>query len=154
VQGLNPQLRLSLPAPLQAFLENGSSRCDIHFLWDPPKNLVPIAQSLFARGGHIFGGTCLCDAARLVQWQEWCREGAEETWIADEPREREFWLNSAPFAFMSNGDFLALDVRGKPEDPPVVYLCHDGMSFQLTVSFDEFRGVGATLLHRPRLLRV
>jgi hypothetical protein len=135
---LDVALPRPLPAPLLAFLEYGSGGCDLHYLWGPPKESVPLMEAALSRGSYFFGGLPICDAGQLAKWQAWCQEGAAETWIAEDPRQKEMWLHAVPFAFMSSGDFVALDVAAESEDPPVVYLYHDDASVRLASSFDNF----------------
>src|SRR5690606_3310082 len=88
--------------------------------------------------GEVFGGVEFADAERLLQWQDWCREAAEETWIADEPDEQERWWQSFPFAALANGDFVAIDMSSGTEARPVVCLCLSGQSAVIAPSFDAF----------------
>ena len=52
---------------------------------------------------------------------------------------------SVPFARMPNHDFLALDPEPDVDDPPVVYLSHDGESKLIAASFASFLGEWARL---------
>ena len=134
---LNESLRLKIPGPVERFLRHGSGCCVSHYFWEPPEPEAVQLRRILGRS-DVFGGVPLCDSEKLSQWQEWCVEGATETWIGDEPEDKALWLRAFPFAFMSHGDFLALDLEQGAGEPPVVYLCHDEESRILSPSFDEF----------------
>ena len=134
---LDKSLRLKIPPPVARFLEHGSGGCMTHYLWEPTGQPAGRLRTILNRP-YVFGGAPLCDSQRFAQWQEWCVEGATETGIADWPEEKALWLRAFPFAGMSDGDFLALDLERGTADPPVVYLCHDDQSRMLSRSFDDF----------------
>jgi hypothetical protein len=134
---LDKSLRLKIPRPVAQFLERGSGGCVSHYFWEPTGPQAERLRSILDRQ-YVFGGVPLCDSRNLAQWQDWCVEGATETGLADEPAEKSLWLRAFPFAFMSHGDFLALDLEHGSGDPPVVYLCHDNKSRLLSRSFDDF----------------
>src|SRR5690348_13235314 len=53
---LEATLPYRLPPPLRAFLERGSSGCDIHYLWGPPREFVALMEAALSRGSYLFGG--------------------------------------------------------------------------------------------------
>ncbi len=63
--------------------------------------------------------------------------GCNETWIVDEPEEKRIWLNAFPLV-RPNGDMLALDLREKETNPPVINLAHEDESRIIAESFDRF----------------
>jgi hypothetical protein len=137
LEDLGKSLRLEVPRPVARFLAEGSGRCTCHYRWEPTGQQARRLRGVLGRK-DVFGQLSLCDSGQLARWQEWCVEGATETGLADEPEDKALWLRAFPFAFMSHGDFLALDLEGGAEDPPVTYLCHDDKSRVLNRSFDDF----------------
>jgi hypothetical protein len=84
-------------------------------------------------------GEITMDEGMLWKLKKECERWATDTWIAEEPEEQTKWDKAIPFAALSNGDFLALDSRGAPEDRlPVLYLNHEDTSEILSPSFEQF----------------
>jgi hypothetical protein len=137
IERLNESLRVKIPRPIARFLKEASGGCMIHFSWAPEGAQAEALQKAIGRD-WFFADAPFCDSEKLGQWQEWTLEGATEMWIAEEPEEKALWMPAFPIAFMSDGDFLALDLRQASDDPPVVFLCHDDKSFLVSPSFDDF----------------
>jgi hypothetical protein len=137
LEGLNESLRVKIPRPIARFLKEASGGCKIHFVWEPEGSQLQALQKAIGRD-FFFSDGPLCDSEKLRQWQEWTLEGATEMWIAEEPEEKAVWMAAFPFVFMSDGDFLALDLRQGSDDPPVVFLCHEDKYCLVSPSFDEF----------------
>lgn len=123
-QAVKPE---TLPRVYQKFLEQGSSGIDYHFNWQPEG-----AEEAISGGARLFM------ADKLVADLQSCKEWATDTWIADSEEDRELWLNGLPFAALANGDYLALDLRPKVDDPPVLYLSHDDASSEIAPSLTAF----------------
>jgi hypothetical protein len=88
-------------------------------------------------GDRIYGGTNLCELSSFPEWSKDCQTCALETWIAEEPDQKQLWLGSLPIAALKNGDYLA--TGAEPEaDPPVIYLSHDEVSGVIAPSFTRF----------------
>jgi len=45
---------------------------------------------------------------------------------AFKPDDCEAWQNAFPFISIGNGDVIACDVSGALDDPPIIYLDHEG----------------------------
>jgi hypothetical protein len=87
---------------------------------------------------ELWGGALFINAADLSQHLLNCRDWAEETWVAEYPQDKNFWLNSVPFVEMNNGDYLSLDTTEEKDNPSVVYLSYDDESFIIAESFTDF----------------
>jgi hypothetical protein len=98
------------------------------------RNLFPRSTSL--RGGAAFGPV---DDMPMFRGQaaDWV-EGFEEAGL---PGLARTWREALPFISVGNGDFIALDIAAagdSPDDPPVVYLSHDGDGGMLGKSLSDF----------------
>ncbi len=128
-----------IPQELANFWLIGSRHCDCTYICEDAKSeIVPQIETIFGSFQEIYGGASLIDAADLPQHLINCRGWAEETWVAEYPQDKNFWLNSVPFAEMNNGDYLALDITEAKDNPFVVYLSHDDESFVIAESFTDF----------------
>ena len=128
-----------IPQELANFWLTGSRHCDCTYICEDAKSeIVSQIETIFGSFQEIYGGASLIDAADLPQHLINCRGWAEETWVAEYPQDKNFWLNSMPFAEMNNGDYLALDIIEATDNPPVIYLSHDDESFIIAESFTDF----------------
>ena len=128
-----------IPQELATFWLTGSRHCDCTYICEAAKSeIVPRIETIFGSHQEIWGGASLIDAADLSQHLLNCRDWAEETWVAEYPRDKSFWLNSVPFVEMNNGDYLGLDITEAKDNPHVVYLSHDNESFVISESFTDF----------------
>jgi hypothetical protein len=93
------------------------------------------------------GKAAICRFSRLASDLKRMWTLAEETWIAQNPEERDLWCNSLPIISFPNGDYVALDLCAPQDDPPVVYLRHDGGSRVLAPSFSGFLEAWARLCY-------
>ncbi len=128
-----------IPKELTLFWLKGSRHCRCSYYCGGAKGeMFSRIESVFAYPETLYGGANFYDAAdlpdNLLALQEW----AEETWIAEYPEQKSLWLNSIPFAGTKNGDYLALDINDKRDDPPVIYLSHDDDSEIIAESFTGF----------------
>lgn len=71
---------------------------------------------------------CLLEfAARDVISLEDHRRGWVESVFSDPNNEHDApWHHSMPFIHVANGDLIAFDLRSPSDDPPVIYLNHEG----------------------------
>jgi hypothetical protein len=126
VEELADSLDVGLPPPLRRFLTTGASSVSFQYAW-------PKAED---ETSDVF-----CPADELADWREECLEYARDSWLqeGDWPLEYAFWRHALPLVHYPDGDGVALWVHD-PEhpDPPVVYLKHEGASFVLSRTFDEF----------------
>lgn len=128
-----------IPQELANFWLNGSRHCDCtYFCEDAKSEIVSQIETIFGSSQEIYGGASLIDAADLPQHLLNCKDWAEETWVAEYPQDKGFWLNSVPFAEMNNGDYLALNIMEAKDNPPVIYLSHDDESSMIASSFTDF----------------
>jgi len=132
---LERTLSRDLPGPLRGFFKQGSRCLECRYVWTPAGASVNPMHDLFpSQGGYIYGGARLCDALDLPEMLKECEMSAES--FQKSPEQEAFWLNALPFAWIRNGDTLALDMRHSL--PPVVYLAHDDDSRVIAPSFDAF----------------
>jgi hypothetical protein len=96
----------------------------------------PFSFSFTFQGEQEYSGALEVDPAAFEEHRSECRSWAEETWIADDPEEKEKWLQAFPFAALANGDYLALEHGGN--EAGVIYLSHDDTSQALAPSLGEF----------------
>lgn len=118
---------ITLPRVYQHFLAQVSGGIDYQFSFQPE-----------GADDSTSGGARLFKASQLVEDLQSCKDWATDTWIADSEEDQELWLNGLPFAAMANGDYLALDLRSKADDPPVLYLSHDDASSEIAPSLSAF----------------
>jgi hypothetical protein len=134
-------LPMGLPPAMRDFLTAGSAHCECHYWWEPPARPWPKLKEIFTDENFIYGGPCICHPETLAVYQE-SRTDWAEIYDGDDDesrRECELWTNSSPFASIGNGDMLAFGAEASQEDPPVVYLSHDGGgSSIISPSFTEF----------------
>jgi hypothetical protein len=128
-----------IPQELAQFWLTGSQHSNCSYLCgDAKSEIVPQVETIFGSFQEIYGGASFINATDLPQHLLNCRDWAQETWVAEYPQDKAFWLNSVPFVEMNNGDYLALDVTEGRDNPPVVYLSHDDESFIIAESFTDF----------------
>lgn len=128
-----------IPLELIKFWTTGSANLSCHYyLANPTPERLSQIQELFGIQNSLYGGASFMIANKLPDKLLELKEWAEETWIVDYPNEQKFWLNSVPFFEMRNGDYLALDVTVKKDNPPVIYLSHDDESSVISNSFTDF----------------
>lgn len=126
LRAVQAALPLTIPGSLGRFWLEGSRHCACRYVWRGTE------------GGDLYGGPALIEPAGLPMHLFSMREWAEHTWIEDYPEEEVLWLQSLPILAMANGDYLALDLSPRLEDPPVLYLAHDDHSFALAPTFTGF----------------
>ncbi len=129
----------SVPSELAQFWRTGSRHCDCTYICGEAKSEIILQiETIFGSVQEIYGGASFINAANLSQHLINCQGWAEETWVAEYPQEKNFWLNSVPFAEINNGDYLSLDITEAKDNPSVVYLSHDDESFVVAESFTDF----------------
>jgi hypothetical protein len=133
-------LPMGLPRVIRDFLTEGSSRCECRYWWEPPARPWPELREIFPSQNFIDGGPSFCHPEILADLQESRLDWAEGFDGDDDEsrRDRELWTRSAPFSEIGNGDLLALDISEDTDDPPVVYLSHEGGSNVIAPSFNHF----------------
>lgn len=134
---LQTRLRHPLPPSLQSFLTTAAGGFEYHYGLISSRAMMRRLKNTWIGAQDLHGGVLLCEASRLVKWQELCAEGPYGAWNPDDP-EAPLWLNSIPFAHIACGDFLALDIRQGRDRCPVVYLCHDDEHRTMAPTFEEF----------------
>jgi hypothetical protein len=116
------QLGRPLPHPLRELFTIGSAHVDCHYVFEPDAAVI---DAVLPDGDRIFGGARLGPMSGLPEFSRSAAEWATDTWVADAPDQQATWTSALPFARMDNGDYLALDLRSRDLDPPVLYLNHD-----------------------------
>lgn len=128
-----------IPAELTEFWLTGSRHCDCTYICGGAKSeIIQRIETIIGSNQEIWGGASFTNAADLSQHLLNCRDWAEETWIAEYPQDKNFWVNSVPFVEMNNGDYLSVDITEAKDNPSVVYLSHDDESFIIAKSFTDF----------------
>lgn len=124
---LQAMSRLPIPASLVRFWREASRHAQGKYWWYTPAEFQPQREVAFPQwsASHIWGGPEFSSAEEIceltqhfVSWSE----GFGEQY----PRDARLWLHSFPLIPVGNGDYVGLYVRDTTDDPPVVYLCHDG----------------------------
>ncbi len=108
------------------------------YKWIPTGSQAEAVVSALGGEPWLFGGGEFCKATEFAGWLADCKSWAEETWVAENPDDFAFWIQSFPILRMDNGDFLGLDSRSPSDDPAVVYLSHDDESKIVAESFTSF----------------
>jgi hypothetical protein len=128
-----------IPLELTQFWLTGSRHCDCTYICGGAKSeIIPRIEPIIGSYQELWGGASFINAADLSQHLLNCRDWAEETWVAEYPQDKNFWLNSVPFVEMNNGDYLSLNITEEKDNPSVVYLSHDDESFIIAESFTDF----------------
>ncbi len=128
----------TLPASLRAFFTAGAAGMDCRYVFEPDGPVLDEISELLPDEPMLFGGASLGPASELPSLSADVGDWADDTWVSDDPDQKEIWESALPFARMDNGDYLALDLRGDERDPPVVYLNHDDESQVIAPSFEAF----------------
>lgn len=112
-----------IPEPLLSFYCSAASQCNFRYTIDDPDlyggpSIVPYEM--------ISGGIENCEQWGALIYKESKQAG-------------NVWLTSVPFIAVPNGDIIAFDIRETADDPPIVYLDHEGAYHRpLASSFETF----------------
>jgi len=137
VRSLEFNLNRSVPAELCALFEIGSGECNCRYVWNPENDAEPLMKSIFGYQDYIYGGPRFYSSLISKDGMESCLEVAEAL-FEDAPGEKSLWSNALPFTPIDNGDYLALDLSGSRDGPPVIYLSHEGESEIIAPDFVTF----------------
>ncbi|MBX6314676.1 MAG: SMI1/KNR4 family protein [Isosphaeraceae bacterium] len=122
-----------LPRPLRRFLETASGSCAFGYVWEPSGPAVAGLRTAIGKD-FMIGGYPFCASESLADDLRHCREVSEDgEWKDDDP----LWKAALPIGG-ENGNYLGLDLSANADDPPVVYLEHEGASYPIAPSFDAF----------------
>ena len=138
MQAIERALGATVPASLRALFTRGAAAADCHYVLQPEGERLEQLRAILPDQTWIHGGARLSPPSELADDSRAAREWARETWIAEDPVERNIWESALPFLRLDNGDYLALDLRAAEREPPVAYLCHDDESFLLAPTLVEF----------------
>jgi hypothetical protein len=148
VSALRQELDCPLPAVVEAFLTRAASRVSFS---------CPCATAGVDRrpaGGDLFqywlgradgqdrwegAGGGLVEARQCVL--DWAT--SENAWLVEPPwvLDRALWRHGLPLTQMPNTDCLALWVHDPADpNPAVIHLLHDGPSYIVSATFDDFLG--------------
>jgi hypothetical protein len=135
VAQLASSFALPIPPVIHDIWVTNTSCAKLRYYWIPSAERSSIAESLYNEK-EICGGGSLFDAEATQGWIDDCREFATGSWLTDPAfkADQELWLNSFPFMRMENGDYLAIGANGTC----VVYLSHDGKSFVVAGTLEQF----------------
>ncbi len=125
-----------IPKELQNFWLQAARSCNIRYV-------------CFDATGQadIYGEIRFFDPLKLSENLDDCKEWAGIFMEYPDPAQSAIWLNSLPFQEISNGDYLGLDISIKDDNPPVIYLSHDGDSQIIASSFTSFLSTWADLCY-------
>jgi hypothetical protein len=137
---LESSLSFPLPLSLRLFLVQGSGDCYCRYVWEPPPEMISQHKEILPYGRDIFGGLRYWNSDAILSGWQHCQQLAAEAVAASEPQYQEYWQQKLPFAFILNGDYLALDLSQQDLEPPVVYISHEGEEDGgvIAPSFDAF----------------
>jgi len=144
LEALSRRIGRQLPDAMRGFLERGTAAlaCRYTFEYDPDDEAATAAfLALFPYETSLYGGPVLGPADLLPDFVQSCGEWADQFDEAGDPTEGQRWRHALPFIAVDNGDYVALDGTGPardPNDPPVIYLSHEGESALIAASFTEF----------------
>src|ERR1700681_440387 len=88
----------------------------------------PSAESVITNQTYIYGGAQLCKALEIRELWQSCESWAESlegAYGQAGEGAAKLWRRAIPFMHIGNGDLLALNMGGDPENPPVAYLSHE-----------------------------
>jgi hypothetical protein len=106
------------------------------------------ALALFPNETSIYGGPELGPVNALPDYLRSCGEWAKMFEDAREEDESQHWGSALPVIAVSNGDYVALEgSTPMDDDPPVIYLSHEGQSARLAESFTAFLGTWERLCY-------
>jgi hypothetical protein len=143
VDALARRLDQPLPSAFRLFLKSGAAalNCRYTFECDPnDRAAVDAARELFVLAPCICGGACIGPASELPRFAQSCAEQAKVFLIDHDSDKADEWEEALPVLAIANGDYIALEGNTikDPDDPPVLYLSHDGENVQLADSFTAF----------------
>jgi hypothetical protein len=104
-------------------------------------------KHIFGDNGSVWGGVYFFDPLHLVNQLDICKGWAAMFEEYSDSTQAAIWLHSLPFQRIANGDYLGLDISAEQDDPPVVYLAHDGDSQIIAPSFTSFLQTWADLCY-------
>jgi len=141
IRGLARACRLPIPRSLHQFWREASGHCDCTYWWDTPEGFHKQMAFAFPHWSlnHIWGGAQFESASDIVDLAESGLAWAS-SFRGEHPKDARFWDHTLPLIPVGNGDYAGLYVRDDVDDPPVVYLCHEGCgsSSVIAPNLDKF----------------
>lgn len=116
-----------LPPPLRDFLGTGAS--SITFRWFEAEARDPDYEVVF------------CPAEKLAGWRQECIEYAQQSWLTEPewPLDYALWRHGWLLTRNEAGDGLAIWAHDRRQPHyPVAYLDHEGESYRVAPTFDDF----------------
>jgi len=143
VDALARRLDQPLPGAFRLFLKSGAAALHCRYTFEHDSDDRAAAEAfhdLFPTQSHIYGGACVGPANELPSFAQSCAEWAKVFLTAHDTDKADEWEEALPVTAIANGDYIALDgtTARDPDDPPVLYLSHDGENVQLADSFTAF----------------
>ncbi len=148
LQDIVTSINIHIPVELQRFWIQATQNCDCRYVCrGANQEAAEQVERSFGHDQNFYGGVCFLHPVELQENLQTCKEWAEIFEEDPDPMQRTFWLNTLPFHWIGNGDYLGLDLSIKLDDPPVVYLSHDGESQIIAGSFTSFLRTWADLCY-------
>lgn len=141
IRRLVQSCRLPVPEPVRRFWSEASAHCHCTYWWDTPSDFhkqLAIALPEGSTEHIVVGGPDFLSPHDFIEVADCCQDWAN-LFRNEFPRAARYWDHSLPLISLGTGDYVGLYVRDGPDDPPVVYMCHDGGggSRIIACTFDE-----------------
>ena len=129
LETLQASLSATIPPPFAKFLTTASSELSCVYSIVIYREPTEIAQQHFAKHldlmqERIHGGPTFFNTNNLQDGIQQCVDGGDV--LSDVyPDCAKKWMTAFPLLDIGNADMVAFDVPINPDNPPIIYLCHD-----------------------------
>ena len=132
LERLLPLMPISIPDPVRDLLTVAGGTV-IQYLSPMNNSEIKIdIERVFGYKQRLMGGVHICRPTEVLD-----ALNARHEWVGAHNENSELWMVTVPFLFIPNGDSIGIRIdRGQRQ--AVVYLNHDGNSFELSPSLPEF----------------
>lgn len=143
-----------IPQSLRTFFTEGASEVRLSFsckFSEEVRRQNPHLPVEFRAGEGVVLPAPLLSARSLKRYIAEAQDYASWSGISEDETEQAVWNRAIPIAMWNNSDFLALDPGIDVNDPPVVFLDHEGESYGIAGNLAGFltawRDVSFTNIH-------
>lgn len=140
IDRLTATCRLPIPQPLRRFWAEASGSCHATFWWDVPAELQNLVRAAFPfwNGTYIWGGLDFATPTEVVELAHTYMDVARDKMVP--PKDARYYAYTLPLIVYGNGDYLGLYVKDDANNPPLLYLDHEGCggSGPVAPTFDDF----------------